>query len=170
MIQRNNPKILKDFFTKPEDAITFNPDWESKIQSIISEYSQENITMTMGVTSWNLFLLRSLVAFHNVQYVDDIWPDYELFLTGGMSYKPYEKQIRGLFRKPIQIWQCYNSSEGFFGIQCENNTYTMKLLSHDVFYEFIILDDYRIGEYDNVVTCEYVQNAIQYVVLITNSS
>lgn len=97
--------MIKDFFTRPDDSITFDPNRESKIHNIITHYSGENITVTMGVTSWNLFLLKKLVEFHKVQYVDDIRPNYELFLTGGMNYKPYEQQIRGLFRKPIQIWQ-----------------------------------------------------------------
>ncbi len=170
IIQINNNILVDLLFTEPSQEISFLSDWNSKLDMIINTCKDKNITSTIWVTSRSLYLLKQLLVSQNKNFVDEIWPSYELFLTGGMDYKPLSKNIHSLFKKSINIRQVYNTCEWYIWSQCcndDNNMYL--LLCHDIYYEFLNWEDYKIWNFDNIANTYNISNNIEYVLVITNS-
>ncbi|MEJ6753624.1 MAG: GH3 auxin-responsive promoter family protein, partial [Flavobacteriales bacterium] len=62
----------------------------------------------------------------------------ELYLHGGMNISPYKKKFQSISSKKINFYQNYNATEGFFGLQSENDAEDMLLmLDYGIYYEFI---------------------------------
>ena len=171
IIQINNNILINYFFTEPEEKISFLSDWNHKISKIIESCKDTNITSTIWVASWSLYLLKQLVVSQNLNFVDDIWPDYELFLTGGMNYIPLSKNIYSLFRKSINIRQVYNACEWYIWSQFYNNDeYMHLLLCHDIYYEFLLFDDYELWNFNKTINIFYIKANVDYIIIITNSA
>ena len=171
ILQKNNHRFVQWLFVEPSQNISFLSDRSTKIAMIIDTCKHQNVTSILWVTSWSVFLMKNLVDMLWVRYVDDIWPDYELFLTGGMDYRPLDLTIRNLFSKHITIRQAYNASEWYFGVQVSNSIGYMQLLCcHDVYYEFLTQEDYDIWNYENIINIYNICVWINYVIIITTSS
>ena len=171
ILQTNNNPLIRMFFTEPDQDISFLTNWSDKISKIIETCKDKNIVSTIWVTSRSIYLMKRIIEVLGVNYIDDIWPDYELFLTGGMDYRPLESSICKLFNKKINIRQAYNTSEWYFAVQTLNNSPYMKLLCcHDVYYEFLAQEDYDMWRYENAINLHSIQKWINYVLIITNSA
>lgn len=72
----------------------------------------------------------------------EVWPNFELFIHGGVNFAPYREQFVNLLpAKEINYLETYNASEGFFGIQDRSRANDMLLmLDYGIFYEFIPAD------------------------------
>ena len=112
--------------------------WEQKIQQIIQESTNKNITSISGVPSWTMMILDQLMKKRNNQCLSEIWPNLELYMHGGISFEPYKNQFADFINsKKLNYLEIYNASEGFFGIQndFEKNDLLL-LINHGIFYEF----------------------------------
>lgn len=171
ILQLNNNYFIKNIFTEPKFEISSITDRNEKISKIIESSINQNITSTIWVTSRNIYLLQQILKISNKKYIEEVWSDYELFLTWWMDYKPFELSIRKLFHKHINIWQAYNTSEWYFWVQIDNETKYMKLLCcHEVYYEFLAIEDYHSWSYDRIVNIYDILTDLEYVLIISNSS
>jgi hypothetical protein len=75
--------------------------------------------------------------------IRDIWPNIELYMHGGVSFKPYQKQFEKIIpTSDMNYVETYNASEGFFGIQDELGSDEMLLmLDYGIFYEFLPVEE-----------------------------
>jgi len=73
----------------------------------------------------------------------DIWPNLELFIHGGINFDPYRKQYQSLIpSSSMSYLETYSASEGFFGIQDQNDSNDLLLmLDYGIYYEFIPLSE-----------------------------
>jgi hypothetical protein len=118
-------------------------DWEAKIDKISNEICDENIGSLSGVPSWNLILLQNVLKKRGIKSLREIWPNFQLYMHGGVHFEPYRKAYQELIGNPSLVFlETYNASEGFFAIQDvfevgENGM--LLLCNHGVFYEFLRL-------------------------------
>ena len=139
----------------------------SKMQAIIAESSEENVTGLMGVPSWMLVLLHKLLDQHPGKSLKDIWPNIEVYFHGGVSFRPYRSQYESLLKDhSLQFYEIYNASEGFFAIQDRNDSEELLLmLDYGIFYEFIPL-----GKDDSaIIPLDQVQLGVRYTLVITTN-
>ncbi|MCY7411353.1 MAG: GH3 auxin-responsive promoter family protein, partial [Chitinophagales bacterium] len=68
-----------------------------------------------------------------------VWPNLELYIHGGVSFTPYEKEFRSLIKnEKVFFYQSYNATEGFFAFQEGLHDEDMLLhLGNGIYYEFI---------------------------------
>ena len=69
--------------------------WDQKLDRMLLETPQENVTSFSGVPTWVLVLIRKILEVKQVDNILDIWPNLELFAHGGVAFEPY----RGLFKE-----------------------------------------------------------------------
>lgn len=91
-------------------------DFDAKCEAVCRECAGSRITALAGVPSWNLALLRRLTEFTGRRCVAEVWPDVELFMHGGVSFRPYREAFAEIMGRPINYWECYNASEGFIAV------------------------------------------------------
>ena len=157
----------------PRRTAALIPDFETKIARITEEVLTQNVTSFAGVPSWNLVLMKKILAASGKRNLLDVWPNLELFIHGGISFEPYRQQYRELIPSDgMHYMETYNASEGFFAVQDDPSDPSMLLLPHlDVFYEFIPLNRLHDAREGNITpdTMETVQTGINYAMVITTS-
>lgn len=139
LIHRVNPLI--NLFRIPDKKTALMADWHEKLDAIARKAVKANITNLSGVPSWMLTLLRRCMEIAGTDNIREIWPNLEVFFHGGISFAPYRDEYKAISGgNPINYFENYNASEGFFASQLHRDDPAMVLhLDTGVFYEFIPL-------------------------------
>ena len=168
LIENINPVI--NLFRIPKKRVALLEDFEEKRDLIAQEALHKNVTNLSGVPSWMMGVITRVLELSGKQYLDEVWPNLEVFFHGGISFTPYRELYRSIIRSPrMHYMETYNASEGFFGLQSDLADPAMLLmLDYGVFYEFIPLED--VGK-DNprVLPLWQVETNRNYAIVITTS-
>lgn len=136
-----------DLFYRPGKEIAGISDWDERVAAIVKEAPKWNIGAIAGIPSWVLLLLQEIVMQHNLKSIHDIWPNFEVYASGGVAYETYRKDFDAICKKPITIIDTYLASEGFFAYTARPETMAMTLaLHHGYFYEFVPFDSRGVDE------------------------
>ncbi|HON19641.1 MAG TPA: GH3 auxin-responsive promoter family protein [Salinivirgaceae bacterium] len=137
----NTPSWV-NFVREPHPSIALIENFELKVQKIAESTLHKNIVALAGVPSWNLVLIKEILRVSGKERLEDVWPNIELFIHGGVSFLPYQQTYKELITSPkMQYLETYNASEGFFALQNDPNDSSMLLmLDYGIFYEFVPLD------------------------------
>ncbi len=167
----DNMPFWAEFSSTPSSKVSLMSDWEYKMQAIVDETIQENVTSLTGVPSWMLVLLNNVLETTNKESLFDIWPNLEVYFHGGVSFIPYIDQYKAILpNKAFKYYEIYNASEGFFAIQDSNNSSELLLmLDYGIFYEFIPMDTYGTKN-EKVIPLSEVELNKNYAVIITTNA
>lgn len=168
LIENINPVV--NLFRVPKKRVALLSDFEEKRDLIAREALRKNVTNLSGVPSWMMGVITRVLELSGKQYLDEVWPNLEVFFHGGIAFTPYRELYRSLIRNPrMHYMETYNASEGFFGLQSDLTDPAMLLmLDYGVFYEFIPLED--VGkEQPQVVPLWEVETNRNYAIVITTS-
>ena len=168
LIENINPVV--NLFRVPKKRVALLSDFEEKRDLIAREALRKNVTNLSGVPSWMMGVITRVLELSGKQYLDEVWPNLEVFFHGGIAFTPYRELYHSLIRNPrMHYMETYNASEGFFGLQSDLADPAMLLmLDYGVFYEFIPLED--VGkEQPQVVPLWEVETNRNYAIVITTS-
>ncbi|TDQ30596.1 GH3 auxin-responsive promoter family protein [Zeaxanthinibacter enoshimensis] len=167
----DNMPFWAEMSSTPSSKVSLMSEWESKMQAIISESIQENVTSLAGVPSWMLVLLNRVLEETGKNHLFEVWENLEVYFHGGVSFTPYRDQYHKLLpRKKFRYYEIYNASEGFFAIQDRNNADDLLLmLDYGIFYEFIPMDTYGTLQQRALPLWE-VEVGKNYAILITTNA
>jgi len=145
-------------------------EWEEKIEKIIDESLNKNITCLAGVPSWMLVLLKRLLEKTGKKNILEVWPNLELFIHGGISFEPYREQFKKLIpSEKMNYFEVYNASEGFFALNEKPRDDDMLLmLDYGIYYEFISMDEFG-NDNARVLNLDEVELGKNYAVLISTN-
>ena len=167
----DNMPIWAEFSSTPSSKISLMGDWETKLPAIINETMNENVTSLAGVPSWMMVLLQKSLETTGKSNLLELWPNAEVYFHGGVSFEPYKEQYKKLFPKDsFKYYEIYNASEGFFGIQDQNDSDELLLmLDYGIFYEFIPMDTFGTLN-QRVIRLNQVELHKNYALVITTNS
>jgi len=144
-------------------------DWETKVNAIVEETRNENMTVIAGIPSWVQMYFEKLEK-RTDKKIGDLFKNFQLFIYGGVNYEPYRSKFEGLIGRKVDSIELFPASEGFFAYQ---NSQTEKgmllLLNSGIFYEFVKADDY-FDENRKRITLKDVQLNVNYVMIITTNA
>jgi hypothetical protein len=167
----DNMPFWAEFSSTPSNKVSLMSNWEHKMQAIVNETIQENVTSLAGVPSWMLVLLNNVLETTGRQNLHDVWPNLEVYFHGGVSFTPYHEQYKKILsKKDFKYYEIYNASEGFFAIQDQNNSNELLLmLDYGIFYEFIPMSIYGTSEETAIPLSEVKLNQNYAVIITTNA-
>lgn len=167
----DNMPFWAEFSSTPSNKVSLMNNWEHKMQAIVDETINENVTSLAGVPSWMLVLLNNVLETTGKESLHDIWPNLEVYFHGGVSFTPYKDQYKKILpKKDFRYYETYNASEGFFAIQDQNNSSELLLmLDYGIFYEFIPMDIYATSEESAIPLSEVELNKNYAVIITTNA-
>ncbi len=167
----DNMPFWAEYSSTPSNKVSLMSDWEYKMQAIVDETINENVTSLTGVPSWMLVLLNNVLENTGKQNLFDIWPNLEVYFHGGVSFTPYADQYKSILpKKDFKYYEIYNASEGFFAIQDLNDSSELLLmLDYGIFYEFIPMDTYGTSD-EKVIPLSEVKKGKNYAVIITTNA
>ena len=167
----DNMPFWAEFSSTPSSKVSLMSDWEHKMQAIVDETINENVTSLAGVPSWMLVLLNNVLETTHKANLFEVWPNLEVYFHGGVSFTPYVDQYKAILpKKDFRFYEIYNASEGFFAIQDLNNSSELLLmLDYGIFYEFIPMDTYGTPNQTIIPLSDVVLNKNYALVITTNA-
>lgn len=167
----DNMPFWAEFSSTPSNRVSLMSDWEHKMQAIVDETINENVTSLAGVPSWMLVLLNNVLETTGKNSLFEIWPNLEVYFHGGVSFLPYADQYKSILpKKEFKYYEIYNASEGFFAIQDQNNSHDLLLmLDYGIFYEFIPMEVYGTPE-QVIIPLSDVEINKNYAMVITTNA
>lgn len=167
----DNMPFWAEFSSTPSNKVSLMSEWEAKLNAIVKETSQENVTSFAGVPSWMLVLMNRILEDTGKTNLHEIWPNVEVYFHGGVSFEPYREQYKKILPQPdFKYYEIYNASEGFFAIQDSNDSNELLLmLDYGIFYEFIPMDTFGKPNQKVIRLAEVELNKNYAVVITTNS-
>ena len=167
----DNMPFWAEYSSTPNNEVSLMADWELKMQAIVDQTIQENVTSLAGVPSWMLVLLNNVLESTGKSNLFEIWPNLEVYFHGGVNFDPYIEQYNTILPKEnFRYYEIYNASEGFFAIQDRNaNKELLLMLDYGIFYEFIPMDTYGTAS-EKIIPLEQVQVAKNYAIVITTNA
>jgi hypothetical protein len=165
-----NMPFWADFSSAPRMETALMSEWETKMEAILDETVDENITSLAGVPSWMMVLLNRVLERTGKNNLLEVWPNLEVYFHGGVNFQPYREQYKQLIpKKGFKYYETYNASEGFFAIQDRNNSDELLLmLDYGIFYEFIPMSEFN-GEDSTAIPLSEVKLGVNYALVITTN-
>lgn len=169
-VMLQNMPLAAQMVRTPDLSIALMNEWEQKIEMMANTTIQENVTYIAGVPTWTTVLIKRLFEMANTNDLHKIWPNMELYIHGGVSFKPYRKQFERFFPNGgINFLETYNASEGFFAAQDDTNAEGMLLLlNHGIYYEFMPMEEYG-KEHPQTLSLKEVERNKNYALVINTN-
>ncbi len=144
-------------------------DWETKIDAIVSETFTQDMTLISGIPSWVLMYFERLVKCSGLP-VGKLFPDFSLFIYGGVNYEPYRQKFEHLIGRKVDSIELYPASEGFFAFQdSQKEKGMLLLLASGIFYEFVEADTF-FTDTPKCVPLSEVQLGVNYALVISTNA
>lgn len=145
-------------------------DWEQKVDAIAKETIKEKMSLISGIPPWVVMYFERLKELSGKQYIADLFPDFSLFVYGGVNYEPYRSKIEQLIGKKIATIETYPASEGFIAYQDSQKEEGLLLnVNGGIFYEFVKPDDLMSGK-PNRISLKDVEIGVNYAVILNTNA
>lgn len=144
-------------------------DWETKVDAIVEETIDKDMTIISGIPSWVQMYFEKLIKKSN-KPVGELFKNFNLFIYGGVNYEPYRAKFENLIGRRVDSIELYPASEGFFAFQDKQDEKGMLLqLDSGIFYEFVKADSF-FDENPTRITIKDVEVGVNYVMIISTSA
>ncbi len=144
-------------------------DWETKVNAIVEETVNENMTIISGIPSWVQMYFEKLQQ-KTGKKIGELFKNFNLFIFGGVNYEPYRAKFENLIGRKVDSIELYPASEGFFAFQDKQNEKGMLLqLNSGIFYEFIKADEFFNTNPKRISLID-VEVGVNYVMIISTNA
>lgn len=144
-------------------------DWETKVDAIVSETINENMTLISGIPSWVQMYFEKIIE-RTGKKVGEVFPNFNLFVYGGVNFEPYRNKFDDLIGRRVDTIELYPASEGFIAYQDSQTEKGMMLLvDNGMFYEFIPSEDF-FTENPTRLSLADVKVGVNYVLILNTNA
>ena len=144
-------------------------DWEAKLERIVDETLGQPMTLISGIPPWVQMYFDRLTA-RTSRPIKDIFPDFNLFVYGGVNFEPYRAKLFESIGRPVDSIELFPASEGFLAFQDEpGNPGMLLLLNSGIFFEFVPAERF-FEEKPPRLTIADVELDKQYAVVLTSNA
>jgi len=154
---------------KPSYATNCIEDWEEKLEKIIDETLNVNMTLISGIPPWVQMYFDRIQA-RTGKKIKDVFPNFSMFVYGGVNFEPYRAKLFESIGKRIDSVETYPASEGFIAYQDSQKAEgLLLLLNSGIFFEFIPADEY-FDDNPRRLSIEEVELGKNYAVIINSNA
>ena len=144
-------------------------DWEHKVDAIVEETHNQDMRLISGIPPWVKMYFERLSA-KSKKPIKDIFPNFSLFVYGGVNYAPYRLVLEKLIGKKVDSVELYPASEGFIAFQDHPREKGMLLqLDAGIFYEFVEADKMH-EETPPRISLADVKLGVNYAIILNTSA
>ena len=153
----------------PSAEVNCIEDWEEKVDAIVDETIQEDMSVISGIPPWVQMYFEKLKK-KSGKDVGDLFKNFSLFIYGGVNYEPYRAKFENLIGRRVDSIELFPASEGFFAYQdSQKEKGMLLLLNSGMFYEFIPSDQF-FEENPPRLTIGEVKLNVNYVLIISTNA
>ncbi|MCZ8089289.1 MAG: GH3 auxin-responsive promoter family protein [Flavobacterium sp.] len=144
-------------------------DWETKVDAIVEETFNEDMSVISGIPSWVQMYFEKLEQ-KGGKPVGEIFKNFNLFIYGGVNYEPYRAKFEKLIGRKVDSIELFPASEGFFAYQdSQKEKGMLLLLNSGIFYEFVKSEEF-FTENPKRYTIGEVELGVNYVLLLSTNA
>nr|WP_294931631.1 GH3 auxin-responsive promoter family protein [uncultured Flavobacterium sp.] len=145
-------------------------DWETKVNAIVDETINQDMSVISGIPSWVQMYFERLQEKSGGKKISEIFKNFNLFIYGGVNYEPYRAKFENMIGKKIDSIELFPASEGFFAYQdSQKEKGMLLLLNSGIFYEFIKADEF-FTEDPKCLTIGEVETGVNYVLIVSTNA
>jgi hypothetical protein len=112
-------------------------EWEPKLDKIVEETINQNMTLISGIPPWMQMYFDRLTE-KTGKKIKDIFPNFSVMVQGGVNFEPYRAKLFNSIGKQIDTIELFPASEGFFAFQDNYKEAGLLLNTNSgIFFEFI---------------------------------
>ncbi|MGF7040755.1 GH3 auxin-responsive promoter family protein [Mucilaginibacter lappiensis] len=154
----------------PSYEVNCIEDWEQKVDAIVEETFNQDMRLISGIPPWCQMYFDRLSAKAGGKKVKDIFPNFKLFVHGGVNYEPYRARMEESVGAKIDSIETYPASEGFIAFQdSQKEKGLLLLVDSGVFYEFIPSEEY-FNEHPTRINIKDVELDKNYALIMNTSA
>ncbi len=144
-------------------------DWETKVNAVVEETFDQNMTVISGIPSWVQMYFEKLQT-KTQKPVGELFKNFNLFIYGGVNFEPYRAKFESIIGRKVDSIELFPASEGFFAYQdSQKEKGMLLLLNSGIFYEFIKTDEF-FSENPKRYTIGEVELNVNYVLIISTNA
>jgi phenylacetate-coenzyme A ligase PaaK-like adenylate-forming protein len=145
-------------------------DWEQKVDAIVKETQAQDMRLISGIPPWCQMYFDRLSAARGGKKIKDIFPNFKLYVHGGVNYGPYRPQIEDIIGFAIDTIETYPASEGFIAFQDRQKEKGLLLMADSgIFYEFIPAEEF-FNEEPTRISLKDVELDKNYALVLSTSA
>ncbi len=154
----------------PSYATNCIEDWETKINRIVEETCKQDMRLISGIPSWVQMYFELLLEKTGKQTIKEIFPNFELFVFGGVNFAPYKSRFAELIGEEIPTIELYPASEGFLAYQDSQEAEGLRLnINSGIYFEFIKAEEY-FSENPKRYALHEVELGVNYALILSNNA
>lgn len=145
-------------------------EWEEKLERIVDETLGADMRLISGIPPWVQMYYERLLARTGQSAVSKLFPNYSVFVYGGVNFEPYRDKLEELVGRKIDSVETYPASEGFIAFQDSQRERGL-LLNTDsgIFFEFIPVEEV-FNEQPRRFSLREVEIGVNYAVVVNNNA
>lgn len=136
IVNHHVPKYLRNN-QLPSYETNCIEDWETKLDKIVEETINQNMTLISGIPPWMQMYFDRLQE-KSRKKVGELFPNFSVMVQGGVNFEPYKTKLFESIGRKIDCIELFPASEGFFAFQ-DSQTEPGLLLNTNsgIFFEFV---------------------------------
>jgi acyl-CoA synthetase (AMP-forming)/AMP-acid ligase II len=112
-------------------------EWEEKLEQIVTETIQQNMTLIGGIPPWMQMYFDRLYE-KSGKKIGDLFPNFSVMVQGGVNFEPYKSRLYESIGRKVACIELFPASEGFFAFQDSQQAEGLLLNTNSgIFFEFI---------------------------------
>lgn len=145
-------------------------DWETKLDKIVSETRNEDMTLISGIPPWMQMYFDWLSERSEGKKIKELFPNLQVIVHGGVNFEPYKAKLLDSLGSPIDMIETFPASEGFFAFQDVVGQEGLLLNTNSgIYYEFVPV--HELGkDQPTRLTLSEVALGVQYALIITTNA
>src|SRR3569833_1996137 len=127
----------------PSYTVICIEDWEHKVDAIVEETLHADMRLISCIPTWCQMYFDRLAEKTGSKKIKDIYPNFKLFVFGGVNFEPFRARIEESIGFKIDSIETYPASEGFIAFQDSQKEKGLLLLTDSgMFYEFVPAEEF----------------------------
>ena len=112
-------------------------DWETKMNKIVEETIEQDMTLISGIPPWIQMYFERLMEVSGKK-IKDLFPNFSVIVHGGVNFAPYKTRLFESIGQHVDAIETFPASEGFFAFQDSQKEEGLLLNTNSgIFFEFI---------------------------------
>ncbi len=144
-------------------------DWEQKLDKIVAETINQDMTLISGIPPWMQMYFDRLQE-KSGKKIGELFPNFSVMVQGGVNYEPYKARLTESIGRSVDTIELFPASEGFFAFQDSQKAPGMLLNTNSgIFYEFIPVAEIN-NEHPTRLMLKDVQAGANYALIISSNA
>ncbi|MGG9963484.1 GH3 auxin-responsive promoter family protein [Ferruginibacter sp. SUN106] len=136
IVNHHVPKYLRSN-QMPSYETNCIEEWEEKLDKIVEETINQNMTLISGIPPWMQMYFDRLTE-KSGKKISELFPQFSVMVQGGVNFEPYKAKLYESIGKKIDCIELFPASEGFFAFQDSQHEEGLLLNTNSgIFFEFV---------------------------------